>query len=332
MRNEPSRQRDEDNAVRHALAGSPAALLLGLDDLDAAQVLAQDLGNHHGAVGALVLLDDGREDPGGGQTGAVQGVNEIDLAVGAAVTAVAAAGLVVIVNSETDFVAKNEEFQSFVTAVANQALKSDATDMDAFMAESWNLDSSKTVKDALTEKVAVIGENLTIRRFEKVVAENGCVVSYTHGGGRIGVIIEAETTAPTDEVKEALTNVAMQIAALNPKYISQEDVSEEYKEHEKAILLEQAKNDPKNAGKPDNIIEKMIIGRLNKELKEVCLLEQEYVKAENKESVGKYIEAVSKAAGADVKIKKFVRFETGEGIEKKQEDFAAEVAAQMAGN
>ena len=208
---------------------------------------------------------------------------------------------VVEVNSETDFVAKNEKFQNFVTAVANQVLKSDAKDMDAFMAEPWDLDSSKTVKDALVEEVAVIGENLTIRRFEKVVAESGCVVSYTHGGGRIGVIVEADTTAVTDDVKEALTNVAMQIAALNPKYVSQADVSEEYKEHEKSILLEQAKNDPKNAGKPDNIIEKMIIGRLNKELKEVCLLEQEYVKAENKESVGKYLEAVSKAAGADVK-------------------------------
>ena len=236
---------------------------------------------------------------------------------------------VVEVNSETDFVAKNEKFQNFVTAVANQVLKSDAKDMDAFMAEPWDLDSSKTVKDALVEEVAVIGENLTIRRFEKVVAESGCVVSYTHGGGRIGVIVEADTTAVTDDVKEALTNVAMQIAALNPKYVSQADVSEEYKEHEKSILLEQAKNDPKNAGKPDNIIEKMIIGRLNKELKEVCLLEQEYVKAENKESVGKYLEAVSKAAGADIKIKRFVRFETGEGIEKKKEDFAAEVAAQM---
>ena len=236
---------------------------------------------------------------------------------------------VVEVNSETDFVAKNEKFQNFVTAVANQVLKSDAKDMDAFMAEPWDLDSSKTVKDALVEEVAVIGENLTIRRFEKVVAESGCVVSYTHGGGRIGVIVEADTTAVTDDVKEALTNVAMQIAALNPKYVSLADVSEEYKEHEKSILLEQAKNDPKNAGKPDNIIEKMIIGRLNKELKEVCLLEQEYVKAENKESVGKYLEAVSKAAGADVKIKRFVRFETGEGIEKKKEDFAAEVAAQM---
>ncbi len=235
---------------------------------------------------------------------------------------------VVEVNSETDFVAKNEEFQNFVTAVAEQAVVSDAADMDAFLAETWNLDSAKTVKDALVEKVAVIGENLSIRRFEKVVAENGCVVSYTHGGGRIGVIVEAETDVVNDAVKEGLVNVAMQIAALSPKYVSQDEVSEEYKEHEKAILLEQAKNDPKNAGKPENIIEKMIIGRLNKELKEVCLLDQTYVK-DGDLTVAKYVAQVAKENGANLSIKKFVRFETGEGLEKKNEDFAAEVAAQL---
>ena len=238
---------------------------------------------------------------------------------------------VVEVNSETDFVAKNEEFQNFVAAVADQAVASESADMDAFLAEAWNLDSSKTVKDALVEKVAVIGENLSIRRFEKVVAENGCVVSYTHGGGRIGVIVEAETDVVNDAVKEGLVNVAMQVAALSPKYVSQDEVSEEYKEHEKAILLEQAKNDPKNAGKPENIIEKMIIGRLNKELKEVCLLDQTYVK-DGDLTVAKYVAQVAKENSANLTVKRFVRFETGEGIEKKQEDFAAEVAAQMAGN
>ena len=237
---------------------------------------------------------------------------------------------VVEVNSETDFVAKNEEFQNFVTAVAEQAVATESADMDAFLAEAWNLDSSKTVKDALVEKVAVIGENLSIRRFEKVVAENGCVVSYTHGGGRIGVIVEAETDVVNDAVKEGLVNVAMQVAALSPKYVSQDEVSEEYKEHEKGILLEQAKNDPKNAGKPDAIIEKMIIGRLNKELKEVCLLDQTYVK-DGDLTVAKYVAQVAKENGANLSVKRFVRFETGEGIEKKQEDFAAEVAAQMAG-
>ena len=237
---------------------------------------------------------------------------------------------VVEVNSETDFVAKNEEFQKFVAAVAKQALATSSTDIDAFLAENWNEDSSKTVKDALVEKVAVIGENLTIRRFEKVVAENGCVVSYTHGGGRIGVIVEAETAVVNETVKEALVNLAMQIAALYPKYISTEEVSEEYKAHEKEILMEQIKNDPKMAGKPDKVIEGAVNGRLAKELKEVCLLEQVYVKAEDgKQTVKQYINTISKEVGTDITIKKFVRFETGEGLEKKQDDFAAEVAAQL---
>ena len=237
---------------------------------------------------------------------------------------------VVEVNSETDFVAKNEEFQKFVAAVAKQALATSSTDIDAFLAENWNEDSSKTVKDALVEKVAVIGENLTIRRFEKVVAENGCVVSYTHGGGRIGVIVEAETAVVNETVKEALVNLAMQIAALYPKYISTEEVSEEYKAHEKEILMEQIKNDPKMAGKPDKVIEGAVNGRLAKDLKEVCLLEQVYVKAEDgKQTVKQYINTISKEVGTDITIKKFVRFETGEGLEKKQDDFAAEVAAQL---
>ena len=236
---------------------------------------------------------------------------------------------VVEVNSETDFVAKNEKFQTFVEAVANQALNTSASDMDAFMAEPWAEDNSKTINDVLVEQIAVIGEKLSIRRFEKVEAANGCVVTYTHGGGRIGVIVEAATDVVNDAVKEALTNVAMQVAALNPKYVSSADVSEEYKAHEKEILLAQAKNDPKNANKPDNIVEKMIEGRLNKELKEVCLLEQEYVKAENKENVAKYLETVGKANGTSISIVKFVRFETGEGMEKKEENFAEEVAKQM---
>ncbi len=234
---------------------------------------------------------------------------------------------VVEVNSETDFVAKNEQFQNFVEAVAEQVVSSDVADVDALMAASWIQDSSKTVKEALVEKIATIGENLTIRRFAKVTAENGCVVSYTHGGGRIGVIVEAETDVVNDAVKECLTNVAMQIAALNPKYVSTAEVPEEYKEHEKEILLAQAKNDPKNANKPENIIEKMISGRLAKELKEVCLLEQAYVK-DGDLNVAQYVAQVAKETGANLSVKGFVRFETGEGIEKEVTDFAAEVAAQ----
>ncbi len=236
---------------------------------------------------------------------------------------------VVEVNSETDFVAKNEEFQEFVSAVAKQALNTQAEDMDAFMAETWNADTSMTVKDALVAKVAKIGENLNIRRFEKVVAKEGCVVSYVHGGGRIGVIVEAKTDVVNDAVKEALTNLAMQVAALSPKYVSTEDVSEEYKAHEKEILMAQIANDPKMAGKPEKVIEGAVTGRLNKELKEVCLLEQVYVKAEDgKQTVAQYVAQVAKENNANLSIKKFVRFETGEGLEKKVDDFAAEVAAQ----
>ena len=237
---------------------------------------------------------------------------------------------VVEVNSETDFVAKNATFQEFVDAVAKQAVESDAVDMDTFMAESWNEDTSKTVNDALVEKVAVIGENLKIRRFEKVVASNGCVVSYVHGGVRIGVIVEADTAVVNDAVKEALTNIAMQIAALNPKYVSREEIPAEHIAHEKEILLAQIMNDPKESQKPEKVINGMIEGRVNKELKEVCLVDQVYVKAEDgKQTVAKYLEQVSKEVGTPVTVKKFVRFETGEGIEKKEEDFAAEVAAQL---
>ena len=232
---------------------------------------------------------------------------------------------VVEVNSETDFVAKNESFQEFVAAVAEQAVNTDAADIDAFMAEAWNADPAKTVKEALVEKIATIGENLNIRRFEKVVTD-GCVVSYIHGGGRIGVLVEADTDVINDEIKTCLKNVAMQVAAMSPKYTSRDEVDQSFLDHEKEILLAQAKQE--NPNKPDNIIEKMIIGRLNKEMKEICLLDQAYVQ-DSDLTVAKYVEKVGKENGANLSVKRFVRFETGEGLEKKNEDFAAEVAAQM---
>ena len=232
---------------------------------------------------------------------------------------------IVEVNSETDFVAKNEVFRDFVAQVADQILTGDAADVDALLAETWKADESKTVKDALTEKIATIGENLNIRRFERIESD-GAIVSYIHGGGRIGVLVEAATDVINDDVKLCLKNVAMQVAAMRPKYVSREEVSQDYIDHEKEILLAQAKE--QNPNKPDNIIEKMIIGRLNKELKEVCLLDQEYVQ-DGDLTVGKYVEKAGKEAGAALSIRKFIRFETGEGIEKKKEDFAAEVAAQM---
>ena len=236
---------------------------------------------------------------------------------------------IVEVNSETDFVAKNEKFQAFVEAVAAQAIDTDAADIEAFLDEAWAADTSKTVNEELASMIATIGENMNIRRFEKVSCDNGIVVDYIHAGGKIGVLVAAETDSTSDAVVECLKNVAMQVAAMNPKYLSSADVSDEYKEKEKEVLLAQAKNDPKNAGKPDEIIEKMIIGRLNKELKEVCLTEQLYVKAENKESVAKYVDMVAKENGCNITLKQFVRFETGEGLEKKNEDFAAEVASQL---
>ena len=232
---------------------------------------------------------------------------------------------IVEVNSETDFVAKNADFQAYVEEVANQAVATEAADMDAFLSEAWLADNTKTVKDALTEKIAVIGENLSIRRFEKVVTD-GCVVPYIHGGGRIGVLVEAETDVINDEIKACLKNVAMQVAAMSPKYTSRDEVDASFLEHEKEILLAQAKQE--NPNKPDNIIEKMIIGRLNKEMKEICLLDQVYVQ-DSDLTVAKYVEKVAKENGANMTVKKFVRFETGEGLEKKNEDFAAEVAAQM---
>ena len=233
---------------------------------------------------------------------------------------------IVEVNSETDFVAKNDEFQGFVEAVVNQVADNNPADMDAFMAEAWVADASKTVKDALVEKIAVIGENLNIRRFERVDAENGCVVSYIHGGGRIGVLVVADTDVVNDEIKTCLKNVAMQVAAMSPKYVSRDEVSQEYMDHEKEILLAQAKKE--NPEKPDNIIEKMIIGRLNKEMKEICLLDQVYVQ-DSDLTVAKYVDKVAKENNAKVTVTKFIRFETGEGIEKKEENFAEEVAKQM---
>ncbi|MST66643.1 elongation factor Ts [Lachnospiraceae bacterium BSM-380-WT-5A] len=234
------------------------------------------------------------------------------------------------VNAETDFVAKNEKFQAYVAQVAEQALETEAADIDAFLAESWKFDTTKTVNEALAGQVAVIGENMKIRRFQKVEETEGFVASYTHMGGKIGVLVDVVTDVVNDEIKEMAKNVAMQIAALNPKYTNRSEVSEEYIAHEKEILMAQIQNDPKESQKPEKVIQGMISGRINKELKEICLLDQVYVKAEDgKQSVEKYVAEVAKANGANVTIKGFVRYETGEGIEKKEEDFAAEVAKQM---
>ena len=238
--------------------------------------------------------------------------------------------VVVEVNAETDFVAKNAKFQAYVAQVAAQALTTTAADMDAFMEEKWAADESLTVKEALSSQISIIGENMNIRRFKQVVEENGVVVSYIHAGGRIGVLVDVETSIVNDAVKEMGKNIAMQSAALNPKYTSRDEVSADFIEHEKSILMAQIQNDPKEASKPEKVIQGMIQGRINKELKEICLLDQTYVKAEDgKQSVAQYVAQVAKETGASITVKGFVRFETGEGLEKKEENFAEEVAKQM---
>ena len=236
--------------------------------------------------------------------------------------------VVVEVNAETDFVAKNEKFQNYVAEVATQALNTTAADVEAFLAEPWAADTSKTVNEVLASQIAVIGENMNIRRFEQVTEENGFVASYIHAGGKIGVLVDVETDVINDAVKEMARNVAMQAAALKPLYTSRDEVDADYIEKEKEILKAQAKNEKPDAN--DKIIDGMVMGRINKELKEICLLDQVYVKAEDgKQVVSKYVEEVAKANNAKITIKKFVRFETGEGIEKVESDFAAEVAAQL---
>ena len=238
--------------------------------------------------------------------------------------------VIVEVNAETDFVAKNAKFQAYVAQVAAQALTTTAADMDAFMDEKWAADESLTVKEALSSQISIIGENMSIRRFKQVTEENGFVASYIHAGGRIGVLLDVQTDVVNDAVKEMAKNVCMQVAALNPKYTSRNEVSADFIEHEKSILMAQIQNDPKEASKPEKVIQGMIQGRINKEMKEICLLDQVYVKAEDgKQSVAQYVAQVAKENGANIELKSFVRFETGEGLEKKEENFAEEVAKQM---
>ena len=304
---------------------------------------------------------------------------------------------IIEVNSETDFVAKNEVFQTYVAGLAKQINDNDYANMDAFLAATSEINPDATVEDHHKAMIAKIGENLTIRRFEKVTGD--VLVSYIHMGGKIGVLVEAECDAPSDAIKEAMKNIAMQIAAMNPSFIRREEISQEQLAKEKEIIVDSSLADPASLPKPilnaiiaeavankvssyeeagdDNkgwteediaiyeekktnmnylfnflsdqsvqalrnlaashkaeytenkIFAGLVEGRFSKHLKEICLVDQTYVKAEDKENVKQYVEKVAKENGCSFSIKKFVRFETGEGLEKKNEDFAAEVAAQM---
>ncbi|MCQ2566982.1 MAG: translation elongation factor Ts [Mogibacterium sp.] len=231
---------------------------------------------------------------------------------------------IVEVNSETDFVAKNEEFIGFVEKMAKQALTKVAATVDDFMALDLDGDG-KTVKEELTEKIAKIGENLNVRRFDKMKEDGVKYVGYTHGGGRIGVIVGLKTEAAFNEIEQVGKDVAMQVASMAPKFVNAAEVAQDWLENEKKILKEALINEnPNKAAMADKIVE----GQIRKELKEVCLTEQAFVKDSDK-SVKQYVEEAAKALGKAIEVVSMKRYEVGEGLEKKEENFAEEVAAQM---
>ena len=245
-------------------------------------------------------------------------------AMGLVKTAFAADGkaaAMVEVNSETDFVAKNQEFIDFVQGLADLALVSDAKDMDEFMALSYE---DGTVKDALNNKIATIGENMNIRRFVKLAEDGVVYTGYIHGGGTIGVIVGLATEASAEEIQSVGKDVAMQVASMNPRFLDETEVDQDYLDHEREILRAEVLNE----GKPEKIVDKIVDGKIKKELKEVCLVDQKFVKNGDL-SVQEYVEESAKAIGKDIKVASMARYEVGEGLEKKEEDFAAEVAAQM---
>ncbi len=230
-------------------------------------------------------------------------------------------GVVVEINSETDFVAMNEKFVEYVAQVSETVAKKNIQTVEELLKAEWDYDEFATVEEAHNNKIAVIGENLTLRRIARVEAnENEQFVSYIHGGGKVAVLVTLGATEMNSEIEEAGKNVAMQIAAMNPKFVDSSQVSKEFIESEKNLLMQQAINE----GSTPEIAEKKVIGRLNKQLKQFCLVDQEYVKGD-KQSVADYLKEVSKAVGTEVTVKNFIRFETGEGIEKKEENFAEEV-------
>ncbi len=237
------------------------------------------------------------------------------------------AGAIVEVNSETDFVAKNEEFQAFVQKVADTALTCETDDLEELLAKDMD---GATVKEALTALVGKIGENMNVRRFKKVAEEGVKYVDYLHNGGLIGVVVGLKTAAAKEAVETIGKDVAMQVASMSPQFLDQSEVDQEYLDHEREILKAEALNDPKNANKPEQILDKIIEGRIQKELKEVCLTAQKFVKNGDL-TVAQYVAQAAKELGEDVTIDSMVRYEVGEGIEKKVEDFAAEVAAQING-
>ena len=236
-------------------------------------------------------------------------------------------GVVVEVNAETDFVGKNEKFVDFVKGVAATVAKDAPADMDALMACKYN-GTDLTVEQQQQEMVLVIGENIKVRRFARF-DKNVCV-PYIHAGGKIAVMVNLETNLSAEAVNEAGKDVAMQIAALNPRFWDKSQVTQDVLDEEKKIMMVQMENDPKMANKPEQVREKIVMGKLNKFYSENCLLQQEFVK-DNSLTVEKYLASAAKALGGEIKFVDAVRFEKGEGIEKKQENFADEIASLVKG-
>ena len=232
------------------------------------------------------------------------------------------AGSVVEFNCETDFVAANDEFVAFAERLAEMVVETKAENVEALLNEKF--DGETTVYDALKALIAKLGENMTVRRFTRFAIENGVVKSYIHGGGRIGVLVELACDTASDVLDEVAKEVCMQIAAANPLFLSEDQVDAASIEKEKEIYRVQALNE----GKPENIVEKMVEGRIKKYYKEVCLLDQLWVK-DNDKTIAKFLAEKSKEVGSPITVTRFVRYERGEGIEVEKVDFAAEVAAQM---
>ena len=236
-------------------------------------------------------------------------------------------GVVVEVNAETDFVGKNEKFVDFVKGVAATVAKENPADLDALMECKYN-GTDLTVTQQQQEMVLVIGENIKVRRFARF--EGGVSVAYVHAGGKIGVLVNLDTDLAAEKVEEVGKDVAMQIAALNPRFWDKSQVTQDVLDEEKKIMMVQMANDPKMASKPEQVREKIVVGKLNKFYAENCLLQQEFVK-DNSMSIEKYIASAAKALGGKITFKDAVRFEKGEGIEKKQENFAEEIASMVKG-
>lgn len=230
-------------------------------------------------------------------------------------------GALVEINAETDFVAKNEAFKAFVAGVKDVVLASDVADVEALKGLDYP-GSGRTVAEELTHQISTIGENMSLRRFQRVDAGQGVVASYVHGAGKIGVLVELQTESSDSRVEEVGKQIAMHVAAATPQYLNRDAVPAEIVDKEKEIMRVKALD----SGKPENIVDKIILGQINKYFGEVCLLEQAFV-IDPDQKVGKVVEALAKELGSEIKLNSFVRFQLGEGIEKKEDDFAAEVAA-----